>query len=74
MILFYTLVDEVHQPEGHVLRCALGYTLMDEVHQPEGHVLRCALGYTLKLLSNLYISFLEFRMPSQLFYHFEAAS
>ena len=20
----YTLLDEVHQPEGHVLRCALG--------------------------------------------------
>ncbi|MCI8784125.1 MAG: hypothetical protein HFG84_12065 [Dorea sp.] len=44
----YTLLDEVHPPAGHALRCALGYTLLDEVHPPrKGHVLRCALGYTL---------------------------
>lgn len=33
----YTLMDEVHPPEGHELRDALGYTLMDEVHPPEGY-------------------------------------
>jgi hypothetical protein len=31
----YTLMDEVHPPEGHALRDALGYTLMDEV-RPKG--------------------------------------
>ena len=43
----YTLMDEVHPPEGHALRDALGYTLMDEVRPPEGHALRDALRYTL---------------------------
>nr|WP_302143405.1 hypothetical protein [uncultured Schaedlerella sp.] len=33
-IFSYTLLDEVHSPEGHVLRCAHGDTLPDKVHPP----------------------------------------
>ena len=46
-LLNHNLLDVVHPPEGHVLRCALGYTLLDVVHLPEGYALRYALGYTL---------------------------
>ena len=41
----YTMMDEVHPPEGHELRGAPGYTMMDEVHPPGGHELRGAPGY-----------------------------